>query len=307
MNAAAADVSTAITSTLGEITAADSVITGTAGAFSTSFDWTLSYRHPETEQNTTYDPPLAAADTATIFVGGRPIPGTTMGQGSTNNASLGIIASGIHSDYPGSVTDAENQSNAIYSRGGGPIIGNLSGNGPDIQGDTPSYSLDYGSVVGSISFDTEATWHFDHTSPVVNGKVDFYSVAVHELLHATGFGTSASWDGLVSGSTWSGPAAIALNGGNGASLVELTSVHIASGIQSPRLSDSVMQEVIMSPSLTTGTRKELTSMDLAFLQDIGWMTVPEPSSTVLLLSVLLVPLDLRPKLLQRSNRFLCGG
>ena len=301
MNAAAADISTAITSTLSSITAPDRMITGTAGGFSTSFDWMLSYRHPETELNTTYDPPFTAADTVTIFVGGRPIPGTTMGKGSTYSVHLGILASGILPDYPGSVTAAEHQSNAIYSRGGGPIIGNLSGNGPDIQGETPSYSLDYGSLVGSISFDTEATWHFDHTSPVANDKVDFYSVAIHELLHAIGFGTSASWDSLVSGSTWAGPAAIALNGGSGASLVDLNSGHIASGIQSPRLSDSVMQEVIMSPNLTTGERKELTLMDLAFLQDIGWMTVPEPSSTVLLLSVLLVPLDLRPKRLQRGN------
>ena len=287
MNAAAADISSAITSTLSSITAPDRMITGTAGGFSTSFDWMLSYRHPETTEDITYDPPLVPADTVTIFVGGYPMPGTTMGKGSTYSVDLGVLASGVLPDYPGSVADAENQSNAIYSRGGGPIIGNRSGNAPDIQGETPPYSLDYGSIVGSISFDTEETWHFDHTSPVADGKVDFYTVAVHELLHAIGFGTSASWDSLVSGSTWAGPAAIALNGGSGASLIELTSGHIASGIQSPRLSDSVMQEVIMDPSLTTGERKEITLMDLAFLQDIGWMTVPEPSSTVLLLSVLL--------------------
>ena len=29
----------------------------------------------------------------------------------------------------------------------------------------------------------------------------------------------------------------------------------------------------MDPSLTTGTRKELTALDLAFLRDIGWETI----------------------------------
>ena len=53
---------------------------------------------------------------------------------------------------------------------------------------------------------------------------------------------------------------------------------------SARLSDGVMQEVVMDPNITTGTRKELTELDLAFLRDIGWetITIPEPSSTLLL-------------------------
>ena len=40
----------------------------------------------------------------------------------------------------------------------------------------------------------------------------------------------------------------------------------------------------MDPSLTIGTRKDLTAMDVAFLQDLGYSVapVPEPGSFALL-------------------------
>jgi hypothetical protein len=39
----------------------------------------------------------------------------------------------------------------------------------------------------------------------------------------------------------------------------------------------------MDPTITVGTRKYLTDLDLAFLQDMGWEVVPEPTSAALLL------------------------
>jgi hypothetical protein len=45
------------------------------------------------------------------------------------------------------------------------------------------------------------------------------------------------------------------------------------------------QEVVASPILSNGERRELTQLDLTFLQDIGWDTVaiPEPGTTASLL------------------------
>jgi hypothetical protein len=37
--------------------------------------------------------------------------------------------------------------------------------------------------------------------------------------------------------------------------------------------NGAMQEVAMDPNITTGTRKYLTTLDLAFLRDIGYSTV----------------------------------
>jgi hypothetical protein len=41
----------------------------------------------------------------------------------------------------------------------------------------------------------DSYWHYDHTSPVAAGQNDFYSVALHELLHSIGFGSSDNLDG----------------------------------------------------------------------------------------------------------------
>ena len=158
-----------------------------------------------------------------------------------------------------------------------------------------AYSVDYGLNVGNLWFDIDTNnntvtdsagelasfWHFDHTTAVAGGKADLYSVALHEILHTLGMGTSKSWDDLVSGSNWSGAQASALNG-TGTNLIDPGSGHIASGIMSTRLSDGMAQEVVMSPSITLGTRKELTQLDVAFMQDINLTAVPEPSTPLML-------------------------
>ena len=36
----------------------------------------------------------------------------------------------------------------------------------------------------------------------------------------------------------------------------------------------------MDTTLLVGTRKSLTAMDLAFLRDLGYATIPEPSAAV---------------------------
>ena len=64
-------------------------------------------------------------------------------------------------------------------------------------------------------------------------------------------------------------------------MVDREFVEVAEGIMSSRLSDGVSQEVVVDPNITVGTRKELTEMDLAFLRDIGFETIPEPSGVFL--------------------------
>ena len=49
---------------------------------------------------------------------------------------------------------------------------------------------------------------------------------------------------------------------------------------SRRITDGTLQEVAIDPTITTGTRKFLTELDLAFLRDIGHTTiVPNLTST----------------------------
>jgi hypothetical protein len=57
---------------------------------------------------------------------------------------------------------------------------------------------------------------------------------------------------------------------------------------SRRITDFAAQEAVMDPSLLLGSRKYLTELDLAFLRDLGYATIPEPSVTALALGGLLI-------------------
>ena len=68
-----------------------------------------------------------------------------------------------------------------------------------------STQTDFAPWGGTITFDSDdVAWHYDHTTSVDAGQFDFYSAALHELLHAIGFGTSNSWDDLVSRGIFTG-------------------------------------------------------------------------------------------------------
>lgn len=292
------DLQTAITTTLAAV--GSDTAQGTNGGTTATYDFNLSYTNPSTGVGETIAISTLGADQMTIFVGVRELTGATLGQGGPGSTGLSIGGSGFPAEWPGAVTAANAAASAQRMRGG-PLMGTLSGS-VDLGGSPGLVDVDFSPSTGNLWFDVDtdnngltdsaaqldAAWHFDWNAPVAPGKSDFYTVALHELLHALGVGTAQSWDNLISGSDWLGAEAIALQG-SGSGLV--TTGHIASGINSPRLSDGLMQETVMSPTLTVGTRKTLTQLDLAILRDIGWQTVPEPG--VGLLSLLSAGLLLR--------------
>ena len=132
-------------------------------------------------------------------------------------------------------------------------------------GASSSPPTDFGSWGGTISFDSTANWSFGLTGPQ-NGKNDFLTVALHELAHVMGIGTANSWDTFISGSVFTGPKSVALRGGN----VPLSpdGAHFNYGTMSTV--GGVAQESILDPDITTGTRKLMTLLDWAALDDIGW-------------------------------------
>jgi hypothetical protein len=123
---------------------------------------------------------------------------------------------------------------------------------------------------GAISFQQGATdWYFG-TSPSGLGatQVDFLSVATHELGHVLGIGDNiqgqqTAWSRYVSGSTFVGPNAEAAHGGTPVPL-DAAHAHWAQGTMSGGV------EAVMTPILLTGTRKLMTPLDYAGLQDLGW-------------------------------------
>jgi hypothetical protein len=132
---------------------------------------------------------------------------------------------------------------------------------------------DFGPWGGSIAFDnTPSTkWNFNLDAPV-SARNDFFTVALHEMAHVIGFGTSRSWGTFRSGNTFTGPKSRAANGGVNVPLynLESPSSHWQVGVLSTVGGIGSLQEAAMSPSIVVGTRKRFTLLDFAGLDDIGW-------------------------------------
>ena len=269
LEAAVADINSAVVFNL---SAVEDVTNGSAGTTSFDFDFTYNYSSPATGGQQTIQDTSTPVNEYRVFVGARPLDEATLGLGGTGGAgfdAVGTIGSGSIED---AIADA--QASDTHRRGEGPSVITLNGAfdvGTPGNPDLVPFSFEIGLNVGSLVFNDTSNWHFDHTVPVTAGASDFYSVALHELLHTLGVGTSASWNSLISGSTWLGAEVIASNG-TGTGIVAADGDHFIENTMSPRITDGVLQEVVIDPDLTVGTRRELTQLDLAVLRDLGFQT-----------------------------------
>jgi len=185
-----------------------------------------------------------AADEVIVFAGARDLPGSALGQGGPGGFS---------------VTGTQEFVDTVVGRGQ--------------AGALASPATDFGPWGGSVAFDSGTAWHFGLDPMGLDaGEFDFLSVAVHELAHLFGFGTSAVWDAFVSGQSFTGPAAAAEHGG----AVPLASdlAHFANGTTSDG------QEAAMDPSIAPGTRKLPTALDVAVFEDLGWQNATALESAV---------------------------
>lgn len=141
---------------------------------------------------------------------------------------------------------------------------------------------DFGPWGGTVTFDSSATanWTFVGTAgqPPAD-KNDFLSVALHELSHVLGIGTSDSWSTFVNpqAHTFSGPHAASTFGG----LVPLLNAsdipgegagdnHWAPTVLS-RDAENHLVHPVMGPAYVGG-RESYTTLDWAGLDDVGWTT-----------------------------------
>jgi hypothetical protein len=159
---------------------------------------------------------------------------------------------------------------------------------------------------GSITFDNDGstTWHFDHTTTGGTGTVDFYSVALHEVGHALGLASGwTDFDQWVDAGTgdYLGPAATSAYQSDNSSAGTLTVEDAAAGNNhwaeamyqslphaacqpAGGVDLGALQNLIMEPILNHSAatpRFELTNVDVAALEDVGWQVVPEPASGIL--------------------------
>jgi len=201
--------------------------------------WTAGFTNPATGDGVFLPGLVVPADTMIVFVGARNLGSTVLGEGGPGNRS---------------VSGTPDWVNTVLARGqAGALL---------------DPRQDFGPWGGSITFGKDITWNYDLASGPAGGQNDFFSTCLHELAHVLGFGTTGSWTRLVqSGNhTFLGPASESLYGGP----VPLygDNAHWASGTQG--LSGGQVQQAEMTPSITIGTRKRLTTLDLAGLVDLGW-------------------------------------
>lgn len=182
--------------------------------------WVATFPDPTTGAMQSISNPTIGANTIRVYVGARPLGGNEAGYAYT----AGYSASGTPS-WTGTVETR-----------------NWGGFAP------------WG---GSIAFDSAQPWYYGESASGLGAKqLDFYSVALHELGHVLGIGTSRQWQNLSQGGTFRGSNAAAVNGGP----VPLTGdgLHWAGNHAS------------LESTLPLGEREGWSALDAAALRDLGW-------------------------------------
>ncbi|GEM_PF-1198032 len=218
----------------------------TAISPSGSNTWTAVFNNPSTNTQVNRSNLNVPADTIIVYVGARNL-----------TSGLGLGGPGGFSAF---ATPA--------------FVANLQTRGETGVDPNSTNDTDYALWGGTIAFDNASTWNFS-LDPPTTGQNDFYSVALHELGHILGLGTAESFENKINGSKqFIGAKSVATFGGpipmNTDQFGNLDDGHFAPNTQSTLPGTSTTQEVALDPQLTTGTRKYLTDLDWAAIDDLGW-------------------------------------
>ena len=120
----------------------------------------------------------------------------------------------------------------------------------------------------SFYFDTDLTTHND---AVNSGKIDFYSVMVHEIGHIMGFNTNNAWNANKSGNFWTGANAKAEYNNQNVPLYSTPhwDLFTPSGALNPAFVNCACHPSML-PSISVNKRTSFSDLDFALLKDIGY-------------------------------------
>lgn len=232
---------------------------GSLGTTVTWF-WNVHFYRPQDGLIDTKPNIPVADDEYVIYVGARGLASNTLAIGAPGWAEA--LSSGS-----GQVTAAEQAELNQIGQSFGTLV--------TTRGETGGFVSWGGSF--AVDNDGSTDWHFNHTTTPTAGKSDFFTVALHEIGHALGFGNSGSsgptpWSMLVDtgNNTFTGSNAQARYGGPVPLASGGNTGHWKEGLMSAALGTGAMQEVLMDPTINPGTRKTVSELDAAALADIGW-------------------------------------
>lgn len=203
------------------------------------------------------------ANTLIVFVGARPLVGSEAGFGGPGGFQIDAISA----DFAATVR-ARGQTGALPN--------------PNNQNDT-SAETDFGPWGGSLTIDSKTNWYFGQAPITDPSKLDFMSVAEHELMHLMGFGTAPSWQNLVQNQPTATGGLIGVYTGAAAEREFGAGVSVPVPVDAPKIPGALEQpghwadattdngtQATMDPVLPFGTRAFPTELDFAGLKDMGW-------------------------------------
>ena len=128
----------------------------------------------------------------------------------------------------------------------------------DFRGQGPV--TDFEPFLGLLLLDTDQNWNFGLDEPAPDEN-DLLTVALHEIGHVLGLGATKRFEEIGAGGFFGGPNARSVNNGDP---IPLTSdlAHTATSFQDGA--------PLIAPSISKGTRKGISDVDLALLADIGY-------------------------------------
>ncbi|MEM9418533.1 MAG: hypothetical protein AAGA25_05680 [Planctomycetota bacterium] len=270
LEAAAGQLSSYLDDTFSAIQTPDQFASQTFGGI-TTWTWSRTFFNPWDGSNVMLSDQDVAADTYIVYAGARSLSGNVAGLGGGGGFSW-----------------TRNNNGGFYTSDELNQIAAITDDFSDLV-ETRGEAAGYSNWGGSVTFDSDGStnWWYDHTTDVgSNSHTDFYSVALHELIHTLGFGGSDEWNALIANSgsndpVFTGAQSVAVFGGNPPIEIGVEG-HWREDTESLTFMGGVLQETAMDPNILNGTRKYLTELDAAGLEDLGWTVIPEPTAALLL-------------------------
>ncbi len=215
--------------------------------------WTAIPRHPATGSTINIPNLVVPANTIIVYVGARDLGVSTVGVAGPGG-------------WSGSSANA----------GWFPLLRGRGSAGAAIE--TAALRTDFAPWGGSIAFDIDSTWNFSQSQN--SSGTDFISIALHEMGHVLGIGTSDSWLNKIYSTLFTGGASTRSYGSNpplsgtghfggaGTTSRSFGSFNVTHG---------TTRQVLMLPTLMDDNSNLVVAsdLDLAAFVDIGWQISPQ--------------------------------